>query len=98
MAALMGWNLKPAQQLGYGATANVVPPGLVSDTEFFGASADEEELARRRAQTLLGRVGEPKEMAAAVASLASPEARYITGGFLNGNGVLYSGVERRLTW
>ncbi|MEU9497108.1 SDR family oxidoreductase [Streptomyces sp. NPDC048196] len=86
-AALMAWNHTLAQQLGpHGATANVVLPGFVSGTEFFGAPADDEELARRRAQTLVGRVGEPADIAAAVAFLASPEARYITGEFLNSNG------------
>lgn len=86
-AAFMAWNHTLAQQLGpYGATANVVLPGFVSGTEFFGAPADDEELARRRAQTLVGRVGEPEDIAAAVAFLASPEARYLTGEFLNSNG------------
>ncbi|WP_405996297.1 SDR family oxidoreductase [Streptomyces sp. NBC_00986] len=69
-----------------GATANVVVPGFVAGTEFFGVPADEEERAGRRAQTLVGRVGEPADIAAAVVFLASPEARYITGEFLNSNG------------
>ncbi|MDG4862989.1 SDR family NAD(P)-dependent oxidoreductase [Streptomyces sp. T-3] len=86
-AALLAWNHTLAQQLGPSeATANVVVPGFVAGTEFFGAPADEEELVRRRSQTLVGRVGEPDDIAAAVAFLASPEARYITGEFLNSNG------------
>ncbi|WP_243860022.1 SDR family oxidoreductase [Streptomyces sp. BK208] len=86
-AALLAWNHTLAQQLGpHGATANVVVPGFVAGTEFFGALADREELARRRAQTLVGEVGKPDDIAAAVAFLASPEARYITGEFLNCNG------------
>ena len=44
-AALMAWNHTLAQQLGpHGATANVVLPGFVSGTAFFGAPADEKEL------------------------------------------------------
>ncbi|WP_433858359.1 SDR family NAD(P)-dependent oxidoreductase [Streptomyces kronopolitis] len=86
-AALLAWNHSLATQLGpAGITANVVVPGYVAGTEFFGAPAGEEELARRRAQTLVGRVGEPDDIAAAVAFLASPEAGYITGEFLNSNG------------
>ncbi|MFH7598046.1 SDR family oxidoreductase [Streptomyces racemochromogenes] len=69
----------------HGATANVVLPGYVSGTEFFGAPADKKELARRRAQTV-GMVGEPQDITAAVAFLTSPEVRYITGEFLNSNG------------
>jgi 3-oxoacyl-[acyl-carrier protein] reductase len=86
-AALLAWNHTLAQQLGpHGVTANVVVPGFVAGTEFFGEPADEKEIARRQAQTLVGKVGEPDDIAAAVAFLASSEARYITGEFLNSNG------------
>ncbi|WP_406315365.1 SDR family oxidoreductase [Streptosporangium sp. NBC_01639] len=86
-AALLSWNHTLAQELGPGGiTANVVVPGYVAGTEFFGTSPNEADLVRRRAQTLVGRVGEPDDIAAAVAFLASPEAGYITGEFLNSNG------------
>ncbi|MGW2279215.1 SDR family NAD(P)-dependent oxidoreductase [Streptomyces sp. NPDC001770] len=86
-AALQAWNHALAGQLGpKGATANVVVPGYVTGTDFFGGPATEEELSRRRAQTLVGRVGEPEDVAAAVAFLAAPEAGYVTGEFLNING------------
>lgn len=86
-AALQAWNHTLAGQLGpRGATANVVVPGYVTGTQFFGGPATEEELARRRAQTLVGRVGNPDDVAAAVAFLAGPDAGYITGEFLNVNG------------
>ncbi|MFD8572023.1 SDR family NAD(P)-dependent oxidoreductase [Streptomyces sp. NPDC057694] len=86
-AALQAWNHTLAGQLGTReVTANVVVPGYVAGTEFFGGPATEEELARRRAQTLVGRVGEAEDVAAAVAFLAGPEAGYITGEFLNVNG------------
>jgi len=86
-AALQAWNHTLAGQLGpRGATANVVVPGYVAGTEFFGGPPSDEELARRSSQTLVGRVGEPDDIAAAVAFLAGPDAGYITGEFLNVNG------------
>ncbi|MFF3518628.1 SDR family NAD(P)-dependent oxidoreductase [Streptomyces sp. NPDC002573] len=86
-AAPMTWNHTPARQLApQGATADVVLPGFVTGTEFFGAPTDEKELTRLRFQTLVGRVGEPQDIAGAVGFLASAEAGYITGQFLNSNG------------
>ena len=43
-----------------------------------GISVDE-SLARRAAETAVGRIGEPREMAYLVAFLASGKASYITG-------------------
>ncbi|TVT58896.1 SDR family oxidoreductase [Amycolatopsis rhizosphaerae] len=86
-AALLAWNHTLATRLGPdGVTANVVVPGYVAGTEFFGGAPSEAELDRRRRQTLVGREGRPEDIAAAVAFLASPEAGYITGEFLNSNG------------
>jgi 3-oxoacyl-[acyl-carrier protein] reductase len=88
-AMLHGWNLALAGELGpRGVTANVVVPGYVAGTEFFGpdAVADDGERRRRAAQTLVNRVGEPNDVAAAVRYLASPDAGYVTGQFLHVNG------------
>ncbi|MET8625215.1 SDR family oxidoreductase [Kitasatospora sp. NPDC004669] len=86
-ASLHAWNHFLAAQLGTsGITANIVAPGTVSGTEFFGPRLDEAEVARRAARTLLGRIGETGEVAAAVHFLASPEAGFITGEILHCNG------------
>ncbi|MFH9354466.1 SDR family NAD(P)-dependent oxidoreductase [Kitasatospora sp. NPDC017646] len=86
-ASLHAWNHFLAAQLGTsGITANIVAPGTVAGTEFFGPRLDEAEVARRAARTLLGRIGETGEVAAAVHFLASPEAGFITGEILHCNG------------
>lgn len=86
-AALHAWNHSLAAQLGpQGITVNVVAPGTVAGTEFFGARLNEAELTRRAGHTLVGRVGRPSDVAAAVLFLASPGAGFITGEILNCNG------------
>jgi 3-oxoacyl-[acyl-carrier protein] reductase len=86
-AMLHGWNLALASELGpRGVTANVVVPGFVAGTEFFGADVDADERKRRAAQTLVNRVGEPLDVATAIRYLALPEAGYVTGQFLHVNG------------
>lgn len=86
-AALHAWNHSLAAQLGpQGVTCNVVAPGTVAGTEFFGARLNQAELTRRAGRTLIGRVGRPADIAAAVVFLASPEAGFITGEILQCNG------------
>jgi 3-oxoacyl-[acyl-carrier protein] reductase len=50
---------------------------------------NEEQRAGLSAQVPLGRLGQPEDIAAAVAFLASPEAAYITGETLHVNGGMY---------
>ncbi|MDI5964860.1 SDR family NAD(P)-dependent oxidoreductase [Streptantibioticus silvisoli] len=86
-AALHAWNHSLAAQLGpQGVTCNIVAPGTVAGTGFFGARLDEAELTRRAGRTLVGRVGRPSDVAAAVVFLASPDAGFITGEILQCNG------------
>ncbi|HZQ35698.1 MAG TPA: SDR family NAD(P)-dependent oxidoreductase [Dehalococcoidia bacterium] len=72
-----------------GVTANIVAPGI-TDTPMTRAIFGGEEALRRQASS--GRIAnpmrvviEPEDIAAAVAFLAGPEARYITGQTLHVN-------------
>jgi 3-oxoacyl-[acyl-carrier protein] reductase len=86
-AALHGWAYDLAGQLGRDRiTVNVVSPGYVADTEFFGDRMTPEGHAARVAATLVGRAGEPDDIAAAVRYLVGPSAGYVTGQVLGVNG------------
>lgn len=62
-------------------------PGYIADTEFaFDMVQDAAEHARRAETTLVKRVGRPEDVAAAVVFVASPEAGYICGEFVNVSG------------
>ncbi|MFI1201345.1 SDR family NAD(P)-dependent oxidoreductase [Streptomyces sp. NPDC020883] len=86
-AALASWNIDLARNLGpRGITANVVSPGYITDTEFFRDKLADERRERLIAATATGRAGTLDDIAGAVAFLASPGARHITGQVLNVNG------------
>ncbi len=85
--ALISWTYTLAAELGHeGATANVVAPGYVTGTEFFGDAMTEERHRALIEQTLTGRPSTPEDVAAAVFYLASPEAGQVTGQVLQVNG------------
>jgi 3-oxoacyl-[acyl-carrier protein] reductase len=86
-AALHGWAYSLATRLGpEGITVNVVAPGYVAETEFFGDRMSPEFHESRVRQTLVGRGGVPDDIAATVDYLASPAAGYITGQIIHVNG------------
>jgi 3-oxoacyl-[acyl-carrier protein] reductase len=70
-----------------GATVNCVAPGTTA-TDLTAAWA-EDLLERVRAAIPLGRLGQPQEIAEAVAFLVSDRAAFITGATLDVNGGLY---------
>ena len=86
-AALHGLVFDLASQLGpEGITANVISPGYVTDSEFFVGRMTEEGHRTRVAATLVGRAGEPDDIAEAVRWLAGPGGGYVTGQIINVNG------------
>jgi 3-oxoacyl-[acyl-carrier protein] reductase len=63
-----------------GVTVNSVLPGRIATERIYGlAGGREEAQAQARAEVPAGRLGEPRELAAAVAFLCSARASYITG-------------------
>jgi 3-oxoacyl-[acyl-carrier protein] reductase len=63
-----------------GITVNSVLPGRIATERIYALSGGEEEAAARaQVEVPVGRLGEPRELAAAVAFLCSQRAGYITG-------------------
>ncbi|MEE2951878.1 MAG: SDR family oxidoreductase [Pseudomonadota bacterium] len=85
-AALQTFTRGLAHELGpKGITANLVQPGS-TDTEMNPASGESGDY--QRSLMPLGRFGEPADIAAAVAFLASPAAKHITGSIVTVDGGL----------
>ena len=71
-----------------GVTFNMIPPGFIDTPMLRAAPVDAEAFAR----TLpMKRIGQPEDIAAAAAYLASEEASYITGQTISTNGGRYMG-------
>ncbi|QKW05979.1 SDR family oxidoreductase [Streptomyces sp. NA04227] len=86
-AALHPYAFDLARELGpRGITVNVVSPGFVERTEFFGPEMPEEERASRAARTLTGRAGTPEDIAETLHFLASHAAGHITAQVIQVNG------------
>lgn len=89
-AAVEGFTRSLAQEVAArGLTVNAVAPGFVA-TDMTAALSDE-QVARTLSRIPLGRMGTERDMAEAVAFLASDAAGYITGETLHVNGGLYMG-------
>lgn len=89
-AGIIGFSRALAREVGArGITVNTVAPGFIDTDMTRALSADQR--AGLLQQIPLGRLGEIREVAMAVAFLASPAASYITGQTLSVNGGMYMG-------
>jgi 3-oxoacyl-[acyl-carrier protein] reductase len=87
-AGVAGLSRSLAQEVGSrNITVNCIAPGFI-DTAMTRALSDEQRNALI-GKIPLGRLGQPEDIANAVAFLAGPEAAYITGTMLHVNGGMY---------
>ena len=84
-AALIGMTKALAKEVGpSNIQVNCIAPGVI-DTEMNGL-LDAQTRTQIQEETPLGRMGTPREVAQAIAFLASPQADFITGQILSPNG------------
>ena len=87
-AGIIAFSKSLAKEIGSrGITVNVVAPGFIA-TDMTKDLPEEAKTAMAE-QIALGRLGEPTDIARAVAFLAGPDAGYITGETLHVNGGMY---------
>ncbi len=87
-AGIIGFSKSLAREVGSrGITVNTVTPGFIDSDMTRELPEDQKQVLLN--QIPLARLGEAKEVAAAVAFLASDAAAYITGETLNVNGGMY---------
>ncbi len=87
-AGIIAFSKSLAKEIGSrGVTVNVVAPGFIATD--MTRDLPEDAKAAMQQQIALGRLGEPSDIARAVAFLAGPDAGYITGETLHVNGGMY---------
>ncbi len=89
-AGLMGLTKSAARELATrGVTVNAVAPGyIVTDMT---SELSEDVKNKVLSEIPMGLLGEPEDIASAVAYLASDEARYVTGQVIHVNGGMFMG-------
>ncbi len=86
-AAINHFTLILAAELGKrGITANAVAPGLTATDFTAHARANPEVIQQISSRTALGRIGEPEDIAGVAAWLASDDARWVTGQYIEASG------------
>jgi 3-oxoacyl-[acyl-carrier protein] reductase len=83
-AAVMGFSRSLARSLAPTVRVNCVAPGWIKTA--WGERASDVWQQRAVRESMLGRWGEPADIAAAVHFLVSPDAAFMTGQVLNVNG------------
>jgi 3-oxoacyl-[acyl-carrier protein] reductase len=87
-AGVIGFTKSLAQEIASrGITVNAIAPGFIN-TDMTKALS-EEQVANMTANIPSARLGEPKDIAAAVVFLAADESSYLTGTTLHVNGGMY---------
>jgi 3-oxoacyl-[acyl-carrier protein] reductase len=87
-AGIIAFSKSLAKEIGSrGVTVNVVAPGYIATDMTRDLPEDAKQALMD--QIALGRLGEPADIARAVAFLAGPSAAYITGETLHVNGGMY---------
>jgi 2-hydroxycyclohexanecarboxyl-CoA dehydrogenase len=92
-AGVIGFTKAIAREAArYGVTANAIAPGPIETPLLMGAlefgEIGQKVIETMKSQTQMGRLGQPDEVAAAVAFLASDDASYVTGETLGVSGGL----------
>ena len=92
-AGVIGFTKAIAREAArYNVTANAIAPGPIETPLLMGAKEfgeiGEKVIETMRTSTQMGRLGQPEEVAAAVAFLASDDASYVTGETLGVSGGL----------
>ena len=86
-AALNAITPSLAAELGpRGITVNAIAPGATATDMIQLMMKDEKFMEAIRASTALGRIGEPEDIADAIAALLSPDCRWITGQIIETSG------------
>ena len=87
-AGIIGFSKSLAQEIGSrGITVNSVAPGFIQTD--MTDSLSEDQKSALVSNIPMGRLGQPEDIAGAVAYLASDEAAYVTGVTLHVNGGMY---------
>ena len=86
-AAINHFTVLLAAELGKrGITVNTIAPGLTATDFTAHARRDPQMLSQVSAHTALGRIGEAEDVATVAAWLASPDAGWVTGQYIEASG------------